>query len=77
MIAKDRLRADLGPEPLFIHYHRWIRQDPRSAVRAWDWRVMVRLARDADLSTPEAARAADDLRKSATPVHGGLYVELK
>jgi hypothetical protein len=77
MIVKDRLRADLGPEPLFIHYHRWIRQDPRRTVRAWDWRVMVRLARNADLSTPEAARAAADLRKTAMPLHDGLYFELK
>src|SRR6266540_1995459 len=77
MIVKDRLRADVGPEPLFVHYHRRIRQAPERSVLARDWRIMLLLARGADLSLPAAAPVAADLRKTATPLYGGLYFDLK
>ena len=70
-------RADVGPEPMFLHLHRWIRQAPKQPVLTQDWNIFLLLvSKGADLSTPGAEAAAADLRKTVTPVYSGLYIEL-
>jgi hypothetical protein len=76
-MVKGRYAND-RPEPLFVHYHGWIRQVPERSVMAHHWQIMLLLVRGgADLSVPEAARVAADLRKTATPELGGLYLKLE
>lgn len=77
-IVKEPLRADLGPEPLFVNFHRQAHPLPERTVRMRDWTVLKLLVDNgADLSSLGAGPVAADMRKTATPVFGGLYVELK
>ena len=77
-IVKQPLRADRGPEPLFINFYRNVRQVPEQSLLGRDWTILKLLAANgADLTLPDAAPFAADLRKKETPLYGGLYVELK
>jgi len=77
-IVKEPVRADRGPEPLFINFYRNVRQAPEQSVLGRDWKILKLLAANgADLSAPDAAPFAADLRKTEVPLYGGLYVELK
>jgi hypothetical protein len=77
-IVKQPLRADRGPEPLSINFYRNVRQVPEQSLLGRDWTILKLLAANgADLTRPDAAPFAADLRKKETPLYGGLYVELK
>ena len=77
-MVKEPRRADLGPEPLFLNFYRRARPAPERPVLARDWKILLLLAANgADLSIPAAAPLVADLRKTATPVFNGLYIELK
>ena len=72
------MRADRGPEPLFINFYRNVRQAPEQSVLGRDWKILKLLAANgADLSAPGAAPFAADLRKTEVPLHNGLYIDLK
>ncbi len=74
----NRFRRGAPPEPLFLQFHKTIRQAPERSVLTHDWNIMLLLvANGADLSAPGADALAADLRKTAIPVHSGLYIELK
>jgi hypothetical protein len=77
-IVKQPVRADRGPEPLFLNFYRNVRQRPDQSLLGRDWKILKLLAaHGADITLPEAALFAGDLRKTETPLYGGLYVELK
>ena len=76
--VRNRFVGGAPPEPLFLQYYKTIRQVPEQSVLARDWNIMLLLvANGADLSAPGADALAADLRKTATPVHNGLYIDLK
>jgi hypothetical protein len=67
----------LGPEPLFIKFYE-VRQAPEQSVLGRDWKILKLLAANgADLSAPDAAPFAADLRKTEVPLYDGLYIDLK
>lgn len=77
-IVKQPVRADRPPEPLFLNFYRNVRQTPQQSLRGRDWTILKLLAANgADLTLPGAAAFAADLRKTETPLYGGLYVDLK
>lgn len=77
-VVKQPVRADRGPEPLFVNFYRNVRQRPEQSLLSSDWTILKLFAANgADLTLPEAAPFAADLRKTETPLYGGLYIELK
>ena len=76
--VRDFVMAPIGPVPLYLRLHRELRQAPDQPVLAQDWNILLLLiAGGADLSVPLAAPVAADLRKTATPEYGELYLRLK
>jgi len=76
--VKNRFQAGAPPLPLFLAFHRKIRQAPERQVETREWKILLLLTGNgADLSLPGADLVAADLRKTATPVFEGVYLELK
>jgi hypothetical protein len=76
--VRDFVMPPIGPVPLYLRLHRELRQRPDDSVLAQDWNILLLLIDSgADLSVPRAEPAVADLRKTATPEHGGLYLRLK
>ena len=76
--VKNRFKAGAPPLPLFIAFHRMIRQVPERTVETREWKILLLMTGNgADLSLPGAEAVVADLRKTATPVFDGLYLELK
>ena len=76
--VKNRFQAGAPPLPLFLALYRMIRQVPERPVEARDWKILLLLTgHGADLSLPGAEPVAADLRKTATPVFNGVYLDLK
>jgi hypothetical protein len=76
--VKNRFKAGAPPLPLFVAFHRMIRQAPERPVEAREWKILLLMTGNgADLSLPVAEPVGSDLRKTATPVFDGLYLELK
>ena len=74
----DWVMPPIGRVPLYLRLHRELRQAPGRLVLAQDWNILLMLiASGADLSVPLAEPVAADLRRTATPEHGGLYLQLK
>lgn len=63
---------------MFLYFYRTkVRRSPESSIETRDWTILLLLVENgADLSAPSAAPLADDLRKTATPLYGGLYIQL-
>jgi hypothetical protein len=76
--VKNRFQAKAPPVPLFIQFHRLIRQVPERPVETREWKILLLFTGNgADLSMPGAEPVVADLRKTATPVFNGVYLELK
>jgi hypothetical protein len=76
--VKNRFNAGAPPLPLFVAFHRMIRQAPERLVETREWKLLLLMTGNgADLSVPVADAVAADLRKTATPLFDGLYLELK
>ena len=76
--VKNRFKAGAPPLPLFVAFHRTIRQAPERPVETREWKILLLMTgNSADLSLPGADAVAADLRKTATPAFDGLYLELK
>jgi hypothetical protein len=76
--VKNRFKAGAPPQPLFVAFHRMIRQAPERPVETREWKILpLMTGNGADLSLPGAEAVAADLHKTATPVFGGVYLELK
>ena len=69
---------DVAPEPLFLDYYKaWVRPVRHGPVDAMKWKIMRLLAENgADLTMPEAAYLAEDLRKPERPGISGRWIEL-
>jgi hypothetical protein len=68
------------PEPLFLLYYRgWVKPaGGRREIGALDWTIMTLFVEyGADLTLPAARAFAEDLRRTATPIRDGRYIELK
>jgi hypothetical protein len=76
--VKNRFKVGAPPLPLFVAFHRKIRQAPERPVETREWKILLLMTENgADLSLPGAEAVAADLRKTATRVFDGLYLELK
>jgi len=76
--VKNRFIAKAPPEPLFLQFYKTVRQRPEAPLLSRDWNIMLLLvANGANLTTPGAEPVVADLSRTATPLHDGLYVELK
>jgi len=76
--VKNRFKAGALPVPLFLALYRMIRQVPERPVETREWKILLLLTGNgADLSLPGVEPVAADLRKTATPVFNGVYLELK
>jgi hypothetical protein len=76
--VKNRFKAGAPPLPLFLAHYRMIRQVPERPVETREWKILLLLTgHGADLSLPGAEPVATDLRKTATPVLNGVYLDLK
>ncbi len=76
--VRNRFIGNAPPVPMFLQYHKLIRQRPQDSVETRDWNILLLLvANGADMRVPETGALAADLRKKATPLYGGIYLDLK
>ena len=76
--VRNRFIGAAPREPMFLQYHRSIRQQPERSVQTRDWNILLLLfANGADMTVPGTEALAADLRKKPVPLYGGLYLDLK